>query len=144
MSDCVAASGPPAVLLRPWVDPVVDALGYPARSLYVEACWLPVLGPTATWLYRRLGPLVEAVDGGVELDLVELAGCLGLGTSLSRHSRLAKALARLCQFEVLRGDGRELQVRRALAPLTQRQLSRLPEAVQRTHEQLTRARDAAG
>ncbi len=45
----------PEITVKPWVDPVVEAHGFSPRSPYVETCWLPVLGPTATWLYRRLG-----------------------------------------------------------------------------------------
>ena len=37
-----------------WVDPVVDAVGFPPHHPYVELLWLPILGPSTTWLYRRL------------------------------------------------------------------------------------------
>ena len=38
----------------PWPDDVIDALGHDPRSHYVEAYWLGTLGPSTTWLLRRL------------------------------------------------------------------------------------------
>jgi hypothetical protein len=32
--------------IEPWLDPVIDEVGYDPRSEYVETFWLPVLGPT--------------------------------------------------------------------------------------------------
>ena len=43
-----------SIVVRPWLDPVVDDHGFDPRSRYVEEFWLGVLGPTATWLIRRL------------------------------------------------------------------------------------------
>ena len=40
--------------VRPWPDAVIDAVGHEARSPYVERFWLGVLGPSSTWLLRRL------------------------------------------------------------------------------------------
>ena len=42
------------ILIRPWPDPVIDRLGHDPRSPYVEQFWLGVLGPSTTWLMRRL------------------------------------------------------------------------------------------
>ena len=42
------------VRITPWIDPVVDRRGHDPRSSYVEQFWLGTLGPTATWLVRRL------------------------------------------------------------------------------------------
>ena len=36
--------------IRPWPDPVIDAVGHDPRSSYVEHFWLGVLGPSTTWL----------------------------------------------------------------------------------------------
>ena len=40
---------PPAatVMVVPWHDPIVDAVGFDVRSNYVELFWLNVLGPTS-------------------------------------------------------------------------------------------------
>jgi hypothetical protein len=48
-----------------WPDPVIDALGHDPRSWYVEQFWLSVLGPTSTWLMRRLAAGLDAAPGGL-------------------------------------------------------------------------------
>ena len=40
--------------VQPWPDPVIDAVGHEVRSPYVERFWLGLLGPSSTWLLRRL------------------------------------------------------------------------------------------
>jgi len=42
------------LVVVPWHDPVVEEVGYDVRSMYVELFWLNVLGPSATWIMRRL------------------------------------------------------------------------------------------
>jgi hypothetical protein len=37
------------LLIRPWPDEVIDALGFDPRSPYVETYWLGILGPSTTW-----------------------------------------------------------------------------------------------
>ncbi|MDQ6741278.1 MAG: hypothetical protein M3021_13190 [Actinomycetota bacterium] len=125
----------------PWIDEVVEAHGYGPRSMYVETCWLPVLGPTATWIYRRLGSWVEANPDGLEIDLVDLSVSLGLGEGLGRHSLLAKSLGRLARFGAVDWRGEDLAVRRALAPLQERNAQRLSYSARRLHEEFTRQRD---
>ena len=39
--------------IRPWPDPLIEALGFDPRSAYVEQYWLGILGPSTTWLLRR-------------------------------------------------------------------------------------------
>lgn len=121
--------------VRPWEDPVVEVRGFGPASGYVEYCWLPVLGPTATWLYRRLGSLVLMHDGGCRVDLVDLATSLGLGEGLGRHSPLVRAVSRLVRFEVIRVSGSVLLVRRALAPLSENRVRRLSASARFAHEQ---------
>ena len=52
--DALATS----VMVVPWHDPVVDAVGYDVRSLYVELFWLNVLGPANI----KLGPPATATQ----------------------------------------------------------------------------------
>ena len=67
-----------------WPDPVIDAVGHDVRSPYVERFWSGLLGPSATWLLRRLvGGLDEHPDG-LQLDLALTATELGLGTRSGR------------------------------------------------------------
>ena len=123
----------------PWIDELVEAHGFGPRSMYVEMCWLPVLGPTATLLYRRLGSWVEHNPNGVEVDLVDLSVSLGLGEGLSRNSLLARALGRLGRFEVAVWRSEQLAVRRALPALPLRHHSRLSYSAMRLHEEFVRS-----
>ena len=68
----------PTLIVLPWHDPVVEAVGYDARSVYVELFWLGILGPTSTWLLRRLVTGLDAYPDGYELDLAETANALGI------------------------------------------------------------------
>ena len=125
--------------LTPWRDEVVEAVGFGPRSMYVEMCWLPVLGPTSTWLYRRLGSWAEFNPEGTTVNLVDLAVSLGLGDSLTKNSKLNHAIERLARFDALHcTNSSELQVRTALAPLPGRHLERLSYASRRLHDELTR------
>jgi len=63
---------------------------------YVERVWSERLGPTATLLARRLGRMLEEQQGGVDVDLGDLAGSLGVQPSIA-----VKALNRLNRFEVV-------------------------------------------
>src|SRR4051795_2593288 len=65
------------LMVVPWLDPVVDSIGYEVRSQYVELFWLNVLGPTATWILRRLVLGFDRYPLGYELDLDETASALG-------------------------------------------------------------------
>ena len=103
------------LVIRPWIDPVVDERGHDPTSLFVETDWLPVLGPTATWLYRRLGSWVTAYPDGLELDTAPLAESLGLGVNIGHGCKLDRALQRLVRFGAASWSGGELKVRRVLS-----------------------------
>lgn len=126
--------------VRPLPDPVVDQLGYEPRSSYVETYWLGILGPTTTWLLRRIVAGFDDHPEGYALDLVETARCLGLGDRRSRHSPFARALRRLVQFDLARvADDDVLAVRRRVPPLSRRQVVHLPPSLQAAHEALQEA-----
>lgn len=135
------AQAVPAVLqIEPWSDPVIDNLGHDPRSHYVERYWLGVLGPSTTWLLRRMADLFDTAPDGFELDLRETAVSLGLGMRDGRHSPFMRAIDRTCKFGLARRrDTDTLQVRRRIPPVTQGQLKRLPPAVQRQHSQWQQA-----
>ena len=137
MTTLVADDASPEVLtltVRPWPDPVIDALGHDPRSAYVERFWLGVLGPSTTWLLRLLAAELEANPAGFELDLGEAAHALGLGGRGGRHSPFMRSLARCCRFELAetRPDG-AFAVRRKVPPLNRRQILRLPPSLQEEH-----------
>lgn len=125
----------PTLAIRAWRDRVLDALGHDPRSRYVELFWLGILGPSTTWLLRRLATRLEESPSGFDLDLGGLAQELGLGTRAGRSSPLTKALIRICQFDL--ADVRDesiLAVRRKVPPLNRRQVRHLPPALQEAHE----------
>ena len=62
-----------------WDDPFVEAVGHDPRSAYVERFWLALLGPSTTFLIRRLAGDLEAHPDGFDLPLEETANAIGLG-----------------------------------------------------------------
>jgi len=130
----IVAAATDSLAIRPWPDSVIDAVGHDPRSAYVERFWLGILGPSTTWLLRRLAAGLEAQPAGFSLCLSDTAQALGLGHKGGRHSPFVRALARCVQFELAqpREEG-TLAVRRKVPPLNRRQLARLPEAVQDAH-----------
>lgn len=120
--------------IRPWPDPVIDALGHDPRSLYVETFWLGILGPSTTWLLRHLAAGLEAEPSGFDLPLADTARRLGLGDKGGRHSPFMRSLTRLVQFDLAQlEDDATLAVRRKVPPLNRRQVLRLPDALQSAH-----------
>jgi hypothetical protein len=117
-----------------WDDPVVESSGFDALSPYVELFWLPVLGPSATLLLRRLVAGLRARPNGYDLQLDEAAQALGLGGVGGRRSPFRRAILRCTRYGVARhlGDDR-LAVRRRLTALPERQLRRLPGSLQAQH-----------
>ena len=120
--------------IRALVDPVIDELGHDPRSLYVEQFWLSALGPSATLLLRRLAAGLEAEPDGFDLDPVECALELGLGSKGGRHSPFWRTIERANRFGLARRNGELLAVRRFVPPLSARQVSRLPDHLRRAHE----------
>lgn len=129
-------AAPERVRIGVWTDPVVDGLGHDPRSPYVEQFWLGILGPSATWLLRRVAERLDREPEGFDLDLDLLAGELGLGMRGGAHAPVRRALARCVTFAMARpvGPG-ALAVRRRLPPLPRRHLLRLPPEVQERHRQ---------
>lgn len=120
--------------IRPWPDPVLDNLGHDPRSPYVERYWLPILGPSATWLVRRLAGSLDERPDGFELDPSEWAVELGLGMRGGRHSPFWRSIDRACRFGAARRHGEVLAVRRRLPPLTSHQVERLPPGLRQRHD----------
>lgn len=115
---------PSRLFVRPWSQPVLPPSFYPA-SLYIEYCWLPIFGPSTTWLYRHLGQLVITHPGGVLVDLPELALEHGLGHSTGRHGPLTRSLLRLVKFGAATTEDDILLVRPKLPAVPDRHLVRL-------------------
>lgn len=138
-----------SLTIRPWPDDVIDRVGFDPRSAYVEQFWLGVLGPSTTWLLRRLAAGFDDAPDGFVLPLGETARSIGLGDRGGRHSPFLRSVNRMVQFEMgfLLGPD-ELAVRRHLPPLNRRQIVRLSEVQQADHtrwqeRQLTEPSDEA-
>lgn len=117
----------------PWRDPVVETVGHDACGDYVELFWLGTLGPTATWLLRRLAVCVVNHPDGLTIDVAGLATALGLGSDHGRSATLHKAVNRLVIFGLARPIGDSIAVRSVVPPLTMKQVSRLPTHLRRAH-----------
>ncbi len=122
------------LLVRSWHDPVLDNLGHDPRSPYVEQFWLAVLGPSCLFLIRRLAARLERDPDGFELDPLEWARELGLGMKGGKHGPFWRAVERTCRFQVAQRNGELLVVRRRMAPLTARQVKRLPAGLRNAHQ----------
>ena len=121
--------------VRPWVDELIDTLGFDPRSAYVEQFWLGILGPSTTWFLRRVAAAFDRHPTGFELPLAETARELGLGDKGGRHSPFMRSLWRACQFDMARAADGQLEVRRRLPPLNRRQVQRLPDALRAAHDE---------
>jgi hypothetical protein len=128
-----------------WTDPVIDTLGHDPRSWYVEQFWLPIIGPTTTWLLRRIVARFDAEPDGFDLNLDETARGLGLGRREGRHSPFQRALSRSVSFKLARPQGPgSLGVRRRIPPLTLRHLDHLPPTLQELHADWTSSQARTG
>jgi hypothetical protein len=120
--------------VRPWEDPAVDRVGFDARSSYVERFWLGVIGPSTTWLLRRIAAGFDASPEGFDMPLGETARALGLGDRSGRNSPFFRTINRMLQFELAMLTGPdEILVRRRLPALGARYTARLSPALQEAH-----------
>lgn len=125
---------PAPTAFRPWTDPLVDERGHDPRSAYVEHYWLGVIGPTATWIMRRLADCFDAEPDGFTLDLEHTATSMGLSFARGANSPFGKALHRCVMFGIAQPMSDGFAVRRRLPTVAQRHLKRLPDDVRTRHE----------
>lgn len=125
------------LMIAPWHDPVVDAVGHDVRSTYVELFWLNVLGPSAMWALRRLVAGLDRYPLGYELELGEMAHELGLSYSSATSGTFVRALQRCVLFGVSQPITDGLAVRRRLPPVAARHLARMPAGLQQQHRAWT-------
>lgn len=121
--------------IRPWQDGTTEHIGFDPRSAYVERFWLSLIGPSCTWLMRRIAAGFDASADGFEMVIGETARAIGLGDRGGRNSPFLRTLNRLVQFDLARVCGpAELTVLRLMPPLTVRQAARLSPVLQEAHE----------
>lgn len=123
----------PSIVVVPWYDDVVDPIGHDVRSAYVEMFWLNVLGPTATWLLRRMVTGLDEYPGGYELELEQTASALGLTFTPGASNPFARSLNRCVLFGAAQPVAGGLAVRRRLPPVANRHLQRMPPYLQTAH-----------
>jgi hypothetical protein len=123
----------PSVRVVHLQDPVIEALGFDARSGYAEAYWLGILGPSALWALRRLSDGLARHPDGFVVELGHFARELGLGEGIGRHAPVVRAVARLVNFRMVEVRGEALAVRRSVPPLAGRHLARLPRHLVERH-----------
>jgi hypothetical protein len=120
--------------IRPWPDEVIDTMGFDPRSNYVETYWLSQLGPSTTWLLRRLVAGLELHPEGYPLPLADTARSLGLSDRGARKSPFVRAIGRTIKFHLATPEGPDiLAVRRKVPPLSRCQVQHLPPALQAAH-----------
>ena len=129
---------PSPAMIRPWIDPIVDARGHDPRSAYVERYWLGVIGPTATWIMRRVADEFDRAPSGFSLDLEHTASTMGLSFSKGHNSPFGKALHRCVMFGLAQPLSDGFAVRRRFPSVAQRHLKRLPADLQSTHQEWAR------
>lgn len=127
--------------VTPWQDATVESLGFAARSDYVEWFWLPVLGPSATWLLRRIDFGFDEFPAGYTLDVRATAQALGVAARDDAGSIFGRAITRLNTFGIAHGSSGTFAIRRVLPPVSQRHLARMPEHLRSAHQAWIRQRD---
>ncbi len=131
--------GSPPEQARMWVEPWDDLLlqtdGHHPCSPYVEYFWLGVLGPSSTWLARRLALRLEEAPEGFPLNTREITRELGLGSRQALQAAFDRAFERCCRFGLMqRGRHNTLFVRTRLPNLTPRMADRLPDSLRTAHD----------
>ena len=115
-------------------------MGFEIRGTYVETFWLGILGPTSTWLMRRIDSGFDVYPDGYELNLAETAAALGLTFQAGKVSPFVRSLQRCVMFGAARVSTYGIEVRRFMPPLNARNLSRLPEHLRQAHAEWSPAR----
>lgn len=126
---------PRRLLVRPWEDPVLDQQGHDPRGAYTETFWLPLLGPSATLLARKLAHGLEADPDGFTLPADDAARSLGLGAKGGKRSPFNRTLGRLAQFRLVHLDTEDVVLARRRFPgLTRTQVAKLIPSLREAHD----------
>ena len=124
----------PTIVVVPWSDPVVDDGGASVFSRYVELYWLPILGPSALWILRRMVMGFESFPHGYALDCASTATDMGLRFSPSPNNSFSRSLQRCLYFGALQVHQGGLAVRCYLPAISKRHLQRLSPALREGHD----------
>ena len=126
---------PVEVTVRAWaVERGVPV--FPVQHQYVEMLWLPVIGPSTTWLLRRLSGWALASPDGFTVVLAELSESLGLGWSSGAGSSLQRSMRRLIMFGLARWNDDVFEVVVQVPAISDRQLGRMSSGLVRAHDRM--------
>jgi hypothetical protein len=134
MTAADAVVFPVEVTVRAW-ELDRGGLVFPAQHQYVEMLWLPVIGPSSTWLLRRLSGWALACPEGLTVVLPELSESLGLGWSSGPNSSLQRSMRRLMMFG-LACWGDSFEVATQVPAVSERQLARMSPGLVRAHDRM--------
>lgn len=109
-------------------DPVIEQRGYAVRDPYVEMFWLPILGPSAVFMLRRL--VLAGQHGATRTTSLEE---LGLQLGLVRPQVMRHTLNRLERFHVATVHRNRIVVPSHLPPLTEHQVLQLCGSLRLAH-----------
>lgn len=125
---------PEVIRLTKWTEPLTDYLGFELGTQYAEYFWLPILGPSVMWLLRRTDQILKVEPGGATISVAYLAAILGLGSTKGGSSLIERSIRRSLYFSVAkRIDDDTIAFKTKLAPLSPKQLERLPQTLQEAH-----------
>jgi hypothetical protein len=94
-----------------------------------------ILGPTSTWLLRRLAAEFDSRPDGFSLDAADCARSIGIGNKGGRNNAFQRSVERCVRFGLVRPDDHDiLAVRTRIPPLTRQQVGRLPRHLQGAHQ----------
>lgn len=115
----------PTLLVERWPQ---EEEGESPVGFYAEMFWLPIIGPSSLWLFRRLNMYLAANEAS-EIPLDVLAAEIGV-QGVGKNSPVNRSLDRLVRFGLARGS---IHVRQKLGPLGASHLRRLPHHLQALH-----------
>ena len=122
-----------------WAVPPGRDIGHDPRSAFVEQFWLSTLGPSATWIIRRIA---DHLDDQPD----EFAQSVGLSFARRVDSPFGRAPHRCSIFNLIRPNDNGHDVKRRMPDLTTRQLDRIQQQLRRNHDewiQQTRTTDVS-
>jgi hypothetical protein len=116
----------------PWGEPVPGE--HKPADPYIDWFWVPVLGPSATWLWKRLCWFAQ---GSEQVDETALASMVGLGHTGGARSTFRRTLDRMGFYEVARydQDANRVEVKLTLPDVADRRLAKMPRELQQMHLQ---------
>jgi len=122
------------VAIEAYTDPVLAPYGLTVHGAYVDQFWLPLVGPSCVVLTRYIDS-----HHGDSITLARLGQALGL----PNPRMLARTLERAERFGLVTRTPSLLRGRRYVAPLTPRQVAKLPGWLAEEHHARQAQRMAA-